>query len=205
MSTPDPCPHPARVHTRPVARSGMPPVPASSPSIACSRTPRPEPLPISPGPRLRALVVVKLMSLVTSIARICRPAQPCESSAPQPSSPSHRAAPQPSRADGPESAKIRQSHCVGHPPAAAGRGACAPPFPREQTPFFARRTSSKSPGTQPAEVITSRPPFKVGQPTHATLNPSSAPGKPNLAMCATLGGDAGARAPPLVSQGIFSP
>ena len=69
-----------------MARPRIPPVSASTPSIACSRTPRPNPLPIGPRQRLRSLVVVKLNSLVSWIAKICLPAQLCESSAPQPSS-----------------------------------------------------------------------------------------------------------------------
>jgi len=57
---------------------------------------------------------------------------------------------------------------------------------REQQPaLFARRSSPKSPSPRPSEVITSRPPFKVRQPNHATQNPSSASGKPNLTMCAS--------------------
>jgi hypothetical protein len=38
----------------------------------------------------------------------------------------------------------------------------------QQTPLFARRSSPKSPSPQLSEVITRRPPFKVGQPNHAT-------------------------------------
>ena len=48
-------------------------------------TARPEPLPISPRPRLRALVVLKSRSLLSGIARICRPSQRGVCSAPQPS------------------------------------------------------------------------------------------------------------------------
>ena len=55
----------------------------------------------------------------------------------------------------------------------------------QQTPLFARRSSPKSPSPQFSEVITSRPPFKVGQSNHAPQNPSSAPRKPNLKMCAS--------------------
>lgn len=55
-----------------------------------------------------------------------------------------------------------------------------------QTPLFAKRSSPKSPSPQLSKVITSRPPFKVGQPNHASQNPSNAPGKPNPTMCVSL-------------------
>ena len=61
----------------------------------------------------------------------------------------------------------------------------------QQTPFFARFSSPISPSTQPSEVITSRPPIKERQPNHATLNTSSAPGKPNLTLRASLSAKAG--------------
>jgi hypothetical protein len=38
----------------------------------------------------------------------------------------------------------------------------------QQTPLFTRRSSPKSPSPQLSEVITRRPPFKVGQPNDAT-------------------------------------
>jgi hypothetical protein len=53
--------------------------------MACSNTPRPVPVPIAPRPRSRSFVVVKLISLVSWIARTCRPSQAPASSSPQPS------------------------------------------------------------------------------------------------------------------------
>ena len=70
---------------RPDTSPRHPRVSASTASIACSNKPRPTPLPISPKPRRRSAVVRKLNSLVSWIARICRPAQTAAACSPQPS------------------------------------------------------------------------------------------------------------------------
>ena len=80
------CPYPAPI-------SGPQPGPECRPSRhqhpaprAAEYRARPEPLPISPRPRLRSLVVVKSRSLLSWIARTCRPSQRGVCAAPQPSS-----------------------------------------------------------------------------------------------------------------------
>ena len=64
---------PLRVHIWPLNRPRQMPFSASTASIGCSSNPWTLPLPISPSPRRRSAVVVKLISLVSWIASTWRP------------------------------------------------------------------------------------------------------------------------------------